>query len=192
MTDYLDLRTAFYPCCGRDIETPLKLLHDFVDHVVFCDISSIAEEHHKKVIGRMPRKVPSSKFIVGSAHNVISMLQRIDVLFYRCDSGGEGGSDAIILGNQYLQFVLDRMPLEGGLIITDGSNSRQSNFEKMTRHNGLIKFGWHMGPLATTPTIRPPDGRSYSKDGLLQVVQVNPIIGEKGPPPHFDLRTIYF
>lgn len=192
MTDSLDLRTAFYPCCGKDIETPLRLLCNFADQVVFCDTSARASEHHKKVGTRKDHWVPSSKVIIGSAHEVINSMQRIDVLFYRCDSGGEGGSNAIILGNDFLQMVLDRMPLAGGLIITDGSNSRQSNFEKMTRYNGHNKFGWHMEPHPTTPTIRPPDGRSYCKDGLLRVIQVTPIIGENGPPRHFDLGTIYF
>jgi hypothetical protein len=190
--DLLSLKTAFYPCCGKDIEIPLRILNKFVERVIFCDIKDDIFKRFKINTNKSNNIFKNTRFITGGVQEVIKCLQRIDVLFYRCDSEGEGGSNLKVLGNDFLQMVLGRMPLEGGLIITDGSNSRQRNFEKMTRHNGLIKFGWHMEPHPTTPTIRPPDGRSYCKDGLLRVIQVNPIIGEKGPPPHFDLRAIYF
>ena len=48
-------------------------------------------------------------------------LNNISVFFYRGDSIGEGGSGQWWLGPKLFNFVLDKL-LDGGLIITDGSN----------------------------------------------------------------------
>lgn len=189
--DNLELRTAFYPCCGEDSEIPLQILQPYVDRVIFCDRSPCLIETYKAIELNVKAGLPKVRFISGCVADVLKMIQRIDVLFYRCDSNGEGGSGVFVLGNWVLQKVINRMPCSGGLIITDGSNSRQSNFEKMIRCNGLKKFGWNMEPYPDMPEIKPPDGRSYCTDRLLHVVQVSPIIEEAGPPLHFDLSTIY-
>lgn len=187
----IDSRIGFYPCCGRDIQVPLVILRDYVDHVVFCDNSPSIRKYYEKLNTTSPGSGPSSRMRFGRAHDVIMGMQRIDVLFYRCDSMGEGGSGAMLLGNRFLQQILDRMPLTGGLIITDGSNSRQSNFERMGRPGGVKKFGWHLQPHPVIPEIMPQDGRSY-RNGVLKVIWATPIIGENGPPPHFDPCSIYF
>jgi hypothetical protein len=41
-----------------------------------------------------------------------------------------------ILGKQWLGRILQHFPDEGGLIITDGSNSGDRIFKKMIRSNG--------------------------------------------------------
>lgn len=51
----------------------------------------------------------------------LSSLDNISVFFYRGDSIGEGGSGQWWLGPKLFNFVLDKL-LDGGLIITDGSN----------------------------------------------------------------------
>jgi len=190
--DNLDLRTAFYPCCGEDIEVPLQILQPYVDRVIFCDNSLCSIEAYNAIQLKMEVGLLKVRFISGSVVDVLKTIQRIDVLFYRCDSNGEGGSGVFVLGNWILQMVLDRMPLSGGMIITDGSNSRQSNFPKMIRKQGLEKFGWLMQPYPAKPVMNPPDGCSYCKDRLLHILQVTPIIKDTGLPRHFDLRTIYF
>ncbi len=48
-------------------------------------------------------------------------LDNLSVFFYRGDSMGEGGSGQWWLGPKMFNFVLDKL-LDGGLIITDGSN----------------------------------------------------------------------
>ena len=92
--------------------------------------------------------LPTAEFIVGNAREVCSQLPVIDILFYRRDSTGEGGSALFVLGDMFLRPILQHFPLNGGLIFTDGSNSRGGNFKKMVRRNGLIKHGWK---FLTTP-----------------------------------------
>lgn len=189
--DFLDLRTAFYPCCGEDMSVPMLILKDLVDRVIFCDSNRDLIVTHNNISSNLETGLPKSRFIAGSAVDVLRIIQRIDVLFYRCDSVGEGGSGELVLSRGILQMVLNRMPLSGGLIITDGSNSRQSNFEKMIRRQGLNKYGWLMQPHPTRPPIEPPDGRSYCEDKRLHVLQVT-VMDKENPPEHFDLSVIYF
>jgi len=51
----------------------------------------------------------------------LSSLDKLSVFFYRGDSIGEGGSGQWWLGPKLFNFILDKL-LDGGLIITDGSN----------------------------------------------------------------------
>lgn len=176
MSDHLDLRTAFYPCCGTDIIVPLRILRDFVDRVIFCDSTVSVAEQYEKTAAKANPKWPATRLITGPAQEAVKRLQRIDVLFYRCDGVGEGGSGVKVLGNNFLPLVLEHMPISGGLIITDGSNTYPKSFEKMIRPRGVMKFGWHLHPHPTHPIICPPDGRSYCHDGKLHVIQVTPVI----------------
>lgn len=64
------------------------------------------------------------------------------MLYYKGDGVGEGGSGVFILGDRVLEWLVPKMGANG-LIITDGSNSRGSNFERMIRASGLNKFGRH-------------------------------------------------
>jgi hypothetical protein len=72
---------------------------------------------------------------------------------YRRDSDGEGGSGIFVLGDSVLPLILKRFPSEGGLIISDGSNSRGGNFRKMKRHSRLHKHGWNFVKLADQPLV---------------------------------------
>lgn len=58
-------------------------------------------------------------FIVGDAFAALSQLDVIDVLFYRRDSSGEGGSGIFVLGDSFLRPVLKQSAPKGGLIVTD-------------------------------------------------------------------------
>ena len=84
-------------------------------------------------------------------------LDTIDVLFYRRDSEGEGGSGLFVLGDVFLRPLLKRFAPKGGLIVTDGSNSRGSNFERMVRSTGLVKHGWRFSASPYQP-FRPQHG----------------------------------
>jgi hypothetical protein len=55
--------------------------------------------------------------------------------------------------------------VEGGFIITDGSNSRGGNFKNMIRPNGMQKHGWQFR--------RSPEQPYLKSDGLY-VVAVAP------------------
>lgn len=193
MRDYLELRTAFYPCCGNDFETPLSILKPFCDRIIFCDISAKVEKTYEKLISKRMTKNVEYKIIIDSAQHAINLIQRIDVLFYRCDSGGEGGSDVHILGDEFLPLVLARMPLSGGLIITDGSNLQLGRFKKYLRESGRELTGWHVRPHPEIPPIHPTDRRSFHQEKLLYVLLATPILDAvNGRPDHFDLGNIYF
>lgn len=194
MRDYLELRTAFYPCCGTDFGVPIKLLRPFSDRIIFCDINLEVKETYEKIISKRITNNANYKLIIDSAHNAINRIQKIDVLFYRCDSGGEGGSNVRVLGDRFLSLVLARMPLSGGLIITDGSNLRFGGIKKFLRESGREISGWHVQLHPEIPSIHPPDHRSYNQEKLLYVLQATPIIDivTGRPPDHFDLGCIYF
>lgn len=135
-------RVAFYPCCGLDIERPLELLRPYADEVIFCDINRSLQRRWQKCLNPIAPSGPRPTFLTGDARETISQITQINVLFYRKDSDCEGGSGVFVLGDSFLPHVLRRFPLEEGVIITDGSNSRGSNFKRMIRSNGLCKDGW--------------------------------------------------
>lgn len=158
------MRVGFYPCCSCDIEQPLELLRGFVDVVVFCDIDAKVRHYINKF--RAAPDGPSARFERGDAREVIEGLERIDVLFYRRDSSGEGGSGLLVLGHIFLRPLLKKLPADGALIITDGSNSRGNNFKKMCKA-GLSLDGW----LLKAAEVQP-----YKEEHDLWIIEVR-----KGP-----------
>lgn len=134
------MKTAFYPCCETDVVTPVTLMRGYVDRIVFCDVR---EQLHKWKL-RQPKEVaedmPVSEFVVGDAREVILQISVIDVLYYRRDSDGEGGSGLYVLGDVFLRPLMEHFSMSGGYIFTDGSNSRGGNFKRMIRKSGMEKF----------------------------------------------------
>ena len=145
----LSHRLAFYPCCAADIEVPRRLLSDFADEIVFCDI----RRPSGMIRASFPGVLPDVRYVRGDARECVKRMQRIDVLFYRRDSNGEGGSAVYVLGKPFLGEVLQRMPDTGGLIITDGSNSGSGMFRRMTRPQGYTSKSWrcHLRPAVKQP-----------------------------------------
>lgn len=146
------MKTAFYPCCDRDIEESCRILAGEVQRIVFCDINPSIEQHWRR-IARMSLAddCPATEFMVDDAFAALSRLDVIDVLFYRRDSGGEGGSGIFVLGDAFLRPLLKQFAPKGGLIVTDGSNSRGSNFPRMVRRTGLMKHGWKFSASLDQP-----------------------------------------
>ena len=60
---------------------------------------------------------------------------------------GEGGSGVLVLAKPFLPTVLKKMPSEGGLVITDGSNHGNHYYRKTFRPQGVKKFGYHLCAL---------------------------------------------
>jgi hypothetical protein len=146
-------RVAFYPCCGLDIQRPLELLRPYADEVAFCDINkSLRAQWHNRLKTSVPTG-PQPKFLIGDVREAISRVKLINVLFYRKDSDGEGGSRVFVLGDSFLPYLLQRFPADEGLIITDGSNSRGANFKRMIRPSGMCKHGWFFCRAAEQPYI---------------------------------------
>ena len=146
------MRTAFYPCCNRDVEEPCRILAGEVQRIVLCDVNPSLEKHWRRIPTiNLNDDLPATEFIVDDAFAALSRLAVIDVLFYRRDSGGEGGSGIFVLGDVFLRPLLKRFAPKGGLIITDDSNSRGSNFKRMVRRSGLAKHGWRFSASSDQP-----------------------------------------
>lgn len=144
-------RIAFYPCCEDDISEPRRLLTGLVDEIIYCDL-------------RKPRSwtrnveasdTPVIRFVQGDVKRFIHQLPCITVFFYRRDSPGEGGSGLYLLGKLWLGEILKHFSPDGGLIISDGSNSRSGLFRKMTRPGGYVResWGWRFRPAPEQPWL---------------------------------------
>jgi hypothetical protein len=146
------VKVAFYPCCNRDIEEPRRILAGEADRILFCDVDPSLEQYWANAArSTTDDGLPATELVLGDALTVLSRLDTIDVLFYRRDSEGEGGSGLFVLGDVFLRPLLQRFAPKGGLIITDGSNSRGSNFERMVRPTGLVKHGWRFSASSYQP-----------------------------------------
>jgi hypothetical protein len=138
-------KRAFYPCCGSDVIEPRNLLRGLVNEIIYCD-------RNQANVWRglpMPADLPRAAFLRGDVRLRIADLPDIDLLFYRRDSEGEGGSGVYVLSAEWLAKILGHFPASGGLIITDGSNSRNGLFKKMIRPGGYAPAS---GPWCFSPS----------------------------------------
>jgi hypothetical protein len=118
----------------------MSIMKDYVDEIVFCDVRRTP----LGAISKHKGEHPTPTFIQGDARKVVTQIGSIDVLFYRRDSEGEGGSGLFVLGDSFLPHILEVFNPRGGFIITDGSNSRGGIFKKMKSAGGFSKYGWHI------------------------------------------------
>jgi hypothetical protein len=128
-------------------------LRPYADEVIFCDNDRSLPLQWQKIVNAKTATAPRPSFLRRDAREAISWVAVINVLFYRRDSSGEGGSGVFVLGDSFLPHILRPFPVEGGLIITDGSNSRGSNFKRMVRPAGMCKHGWLFTKFAYQPYI---------------------------------------
>ncbi len=143
-------KTAFYPCSNSDFLRPSEILSKYVDEVVFCDPDLSLKTEFMSSMSSWGKRLPAARLISDDARRGIQTLERIDVLFYRRDSTGEGGSNVLVLAKPFLPTVLEKMPSKGGLIITDGSNRGNHYYRKTFRIQGVKKFGYHLQALPET------------------------------------------
>ena len=144
-------RTAFYPCCANDISLPRMILQGLVDEILFCDLR---QPQAWSIQSRTDDPV-RIKFIQQSALEILKDLPPISVFFYRRDGNGEGGSGLCFLGEELFSQVIARCKPEGALIVTDGSNSADGLFEKLTRPKGFESetWGWRFKPAKEQPWL---------------------------------------
>jgi hypothetical protein len=155
-------RTAFYPCCGCDIDEPSRALAGIVDRIVFCDIRPIRRAHRPAGTG--------TDLVFWKKDILVALddLPIIDVFFYRRDGASEGGSGIWVLGRTIFPMILARMTRDDCKIMTDGSNSRGGTFRKMKRNSGLLTNGKH---------ITKSTQQRFAHLGMLEfdVVSANPL-----------------
>jgi hypothetical protein len=136
-------RIAFHPCCADDIEGPRALLQNYADEIIFCDRNPKLSRCAKRVEG-LRNDLAAARFTVDDVREVLPELPTINVLFYRCDTDGEGGSGVFILGDSVLHPHIGTLPGPGWF----DHNRRGGNFRKMIGQNGLNKHGWNFAKLA--------------------------------------------
>ena len=138
----LPLGSLFYPCCGSDTEHAIASFGPYVTDCHFADPynpphgrSRPAPELKPILVpgvgavvvgGRVRRTIDNGNDPVHSYEKdglltLIEDISLLSVFYYRGDSYGEGGSNQRWLEPVLFHTVLARL-LDGGLIVTDGSN----------------------------------------------------------------------
>lgn len=125
----------------------MQLLYGYVEQVHFCDKGDVG----KDLVEKNRTHIPQPFYLQGDAREVIKTVEQIDVLFYRRDSDGEGGSGLYVLGDSFFPQILRKFNPNGGFIITDGSNSRGSIYKRMRRNSGYSGYGWYIRRTAEQP-----------------------------------------
>lgn len=162
-TFVLQHRLAFYPCCASDFAAAAMLLGNLADDVVFCDRNGTLAKEMIRQLSSVKELRLTCRFLHGDAREKINEIPQIDVLFYRRDSDGEGGSGLHVLEAPFLPMLLSKMPPAGGLIVSDGSNCPSGDFDQMNSSLGLDKYGWRFSHAASL------------ENESLSVVSVRPI-----------------
>jgi hypothetical protein len=155
-------KIAFYPCCATDVKEPRCMLAGIVDEIIFCDI----RRHEGWESTASQPGLPQARFEVMDVRAYLSILPQINVLFYRRDSNGEGGSGIYILSERYLSKIMKRFEPSGGLIITDGSNHGDGILKRMMRPQGYTKRAWNRH-FRLSPIQKPFDAHGLVKIEVL-------------------------
>jgi len=132
----------FYPCCGHDISHAISEFASYVESLHFADpfnapgnnkTQESITTHDVPHVERVAAKTSDPETTVIKEHEVqvhagdglqalYKKVPDLSVFYYRGDSPGEGGSNQRWLEPVLFHYVLSRL-LDGGLIVTDGSNS---------------------------------------------------------------------
>ncbi len=137
---YLDAiknTSLFYPCCGSDLEVPLKRFAGVISNYYFVDIKmprlprlqelKITERSQETGVNCMVHMPSGHEFRVHCwerrAEDVIEEIPNLGIFFFRGDNpvNGEGSSGILWLGGELFSRILRRL-ISGGLVVTDGSN----------------------------------------------------------------------
>jgi hypothetical protein len=156
----LPLGSLFYPCCGDDVDHALASFENSVKDFHFADpycppLGGLPALNHTALeiphIIAVVQGSPNCKQIKRRACRVhvhgkdglltlIDDIEELSVFYYRGDSYGEGGSNQRWLEPVLFHTVLARM-LDGGLIVTDGSNCGSGHAERSVLWNALCGGG---------------------------------------------------
>lgn|GEM_PF-2280736 len=152
-------RIAFYPCCGNDLVKPLRLLAGDVDYMFFCDRFDFGAKERPKSSGGSSPRLPTFEFLVGAWREKVKDIGPFDLLFYRRDSEGEGGSGDSALSKNALSLLQDCMSASSW-IVTDGIYDPDRIIEKVRRH-GVAGCG------ARVLALQPDE--QLEKQGLMRI-----------------------
>lgn len=140
--------TAIYPCCANDYAEPLETLDGLVENIVFCDLRPPSIKR--------PTPQKSKMFFFKSDFEVLlEEITNINILYYRRDGCGEGGSCLPVMG-ELLYKILPKMQ-SNSLIITDGSNADKELWHRLSNKGTAVFAGWNL----TVEKVK--DGLTYIK-----------------------------
>jgi hypothetical protein len=92
-------------------------------------------------LGQEPELPKKPLFQAGQTWTPMVGQFSMPVDIHRNDSWGEGGSGVPVLSYSFLPLFVERMPASGWQIYTDGSNSLQGWFERISRPKGVDQIG---------------------------------------------------
>jgi hypothetical protein len=159
--------TLFYPCAGNDLQCPIECFSGVVKNFYFVDIReagfprlperySVVREHQQcaknRSVFRCRDKETDNKFFVHRwrerAEVAIRDISSIGIFFFRGDNpvDGEGSSGVLWFGKTLFNEIQSRLA-NGGLIVTDGSN---------TTSDGPTEFAkfWHKRDIGASATSK--------------------------------------
>jgi len=138
-TDAIRGTALFYPCCGRDVDTPVRLFAHAVTAFYFVDQQTVGRPSPRQLpVVQLPRdrspeleryvdRASQNKFEVHRwkcrGEEAFARLPNLGVFFHRGDTlaDGEGSSGVPWLGSAWLTMILSKI-VSGGFLVTDGSN----------------------------------------------------------------------
>jgi hypothetical protein len=131
-------KALFYPCCGNDLELPVRLFATAISDFYFVDIKKAGRPSlHEIAVLKSKKSNNTDEFehnasrrvfrvhrLQQRAEDFLDHLPKLGVLFFRGDNphDGEGSSGALWLGGELFRCILDLL-VPGAIVATDGSNS---------------------------------------------------------------------
>jgi len=108
---------------------------DVDPHVRFSDVAKLTETYYHEVVDADFRVLRSND----DARRVFDKLpDPLGVFFYRGDSLGEGGSGILWNDMPLMERVLRKL-VNGGLLVTDGSNPGDAKRQSVGRHRPVLQ-----------------------------------------------------
>jgi hypothetical protein len=160
---HIEGAALFYPCCGSDFDTPLKLFASAVEAFYFVDV-----HRPRRLAAPLPglERIPRRRSTAGQrfrhqesgnefdlyqwqcrGEEAFEEVQKIGVFFHRGDTlaNGEGSSGVPWLGRDWLTRILSKL-VPHGFLVTDGSNLPPDGPPQL----GLFHGNRTIGPEAVT------------------------------------------
>jgi hypothetical protein len=130
-------KALFYPCCGRDLQLPIRLFASAISDFYFVDLKrptrpklNAIADFRVQVSGNVDLFThcdSGREFRVHRlqrrAEDFVAELASLGVFFFRGDNliVGEGSSGVLWLGGELFACILSLL-VPGAIVVTDGSN----------------------------------------------------------------------
>lgn len=82
------------------------MLNGYADEIVFCDPNPSLKDEFASLMAQRQECSPTARLLSNGARRGIQTLERINVLFYRRDGTGDGGSVCLCWLNHFYSSCL--------------------------------------------------------------------------------------